>query len=105
YVLGVSVVSGQPPRVIERGVQVRQDDLFKHTRRHDRCSRPATSCFYSPTRASAAQRLVGNRPGPPTVCMSEMALVGRLPPVIAHFPIALVTLAGAAAAAGSARCS
>lgn len=34
-----------------------------------------------------------NRSGTPTVCVGEMALIGRFHPLIVHFPIALVMVA------------
>jgi uncharacterized membrane protein len=37
--------------------------------------------------------LPGNKPGVNAVCMSEMAFVGRLHPLVIHFPIALVIFA------------
>jgi uncharacterized membrane protein len=48
---------------------------------------------YSQRVRITAVHAVRNRFGPPTVCGSEMAIVGRFHPLIVHFPIALVMVA------------
>src|SRR5262249_35818516 len=41
----------------------------------------------------------GNRPGRVAVCRNDMALIGRMHPLIVHFPIALVIVAAFAESA------
>src|SRR5204863_6843454 len=72
--------------------EVRQDDLLKRLASHRLLNRPARRGVYSRV-VSVRARNICDRP---SVCMSDMALIGRLHPMLVHFPIGLVLIAAVA---------
>jgi len=92
-VLGVRIVSREPARVVERGIEMRQDGFVEESRSHQRVLRPAGLRFYS--RGITVALLLSLQE------MALLTLIGRFHPLLIHFPIALAIAAAAAEAAAT----